>query len=143
MREHLLQEFWRLVRFSAVGGIATLVHIGLAMACVAYLGLSPIAATTVGFLGAFAFSYVGHFKFTFMAPGRYRDYIAKFAISSLASYVVSTGSVWLATSVLGIDYRPAMLALAVIVPLCNYVVNRFWVFLHPGEARLAEPQANR
>ncbi|MFZ5736406.1 GtrA family protein [Rhodopseudomonas palustris] len=137
MRDRLAQEFWRLMRFSAVGALATAIHIGLAMACVAYVGLSPMVATVVGFFGSFLFSYVGHFRFTFMVPGRYRDYIAKFAVSSAISFAISTGTVWLATSVLGIDYRPAMLALAVIVPLGNYLVNRFWVFMHPGAAPAA------
>jgi putative flippase GtrA len=137
VRSRLAQEFWRLMRFSAVGALATAIHIGLAMASVAYLGLSPTVANIVGFCGSFLFSYVGHFRFTFMVPGRYRDYIAKFAVSSAVSFGISTGTVWLATSVFGIDYRPAMLALAVIVPLGNYLVNRFWVFIHPGEITVA------
>jgi putative flippase GtrA len=40
--------------------------------------------------------------------------------------------VWVATAILGIDYKPSLIALAVIVPVCNYLVNRFWVFLQPG-----------
>ena len=37
----------------------------------------------------------------------------------------------MATAILGIDYKPALIALAIIVPVCNYLVNRFWVFLQP------------
>jgi putative flippase GtrA len=132
MRSGLVEEFWRLVRFSAVGGLATFVHIGVAMVAVAAAGANPTVGTMIGFIVAFLVSYFGHFRFTFAAAGRHRDYLLKFAVSSLASFFLSTGAVWVTTAILGIDYRPALVALAIIVPACNYLVNRFWVFLQPG-----------
>jgi putative flippase GtrA len=132
MQSGLAGEFWRLARFSVVGAVATVVHIGVAMIAVAAAGANPTVAAMIGFTAAFAVSYFGHFRFTFAASGRHRDYLLKFAVSSLASLVLSTGMVWVATAILGIDYKPALFALAVIVPVCNYLVNRFWVFLQPG-----------
>ena len=133
MRSGLVGEFWRLARFSAVGALATVVHISVAMVAVAEFFASPTVGSVIGFVAAFVVSYVGHLRFTFAAPGRYCDYLLKFAISSLASFLLSTGAVWVATSILRIDYRPALIALAIIVPVCNYLVNRFWVFLQPGD----------
>jgi putative flippase GtrA len=132
MQSGLVEEFWRLARFSIVGVVATVLHIGVAMIAVAAAGANPTVAAMIGFTAAFAVSYFGHFRFTFAASGRHRDYLLKFAVSSLASLVLSTGTVWVATAILGIDYKPALFALAVIVPVCNYLVNRFWVFLQPG-----------
>jgi putative flippase GtrA len=127
----LAEEFLRLARFSAVGTIATVAHIVVAVIVVAAAGANPTAGAMIGFVAAFMVSYFGHFRFTFAASGRYRDYLLKFAVSSLASFLLSTAAVWLATSILGIDYKPALITLAIIVPLCNYLVNRFWVFLQP------------
>jgi putative flippase GtrA len=127
----LAEEFWRLARFSAVGAIATVAHIVVAMIVVAAAGANPTVGAMIGFVTAFMISYFGHFRFTFAASGRYRDYLLKFAVSSLASFMLSTAAVWVATAILGIDYKPALIALAIIVPLCNYLVNRFWVFLQP------------
>jgi putative flippase GtrA len=132
MQSGLAEEFWRLARFSFVGVVATVLHIGVAMIAVAAAGANPTVAAMIGFTAAFAVSYFGHFRFTFAASGRHRDYLLKFAVSSLASLVLSTGMVWVATAILGIDYKPSLIALAVIVPVCNYLVNRFWVFLQPG-----------
>jgi putative flippase GtrA len=132
MRLGLVAEFWRLARFSAVGGLATVVHIGVAMVAVAAAGANPTVGAMIGFVAAFLVSYLGHFRFTFAVSGRYRDYLLKFAVSSLASFFLSTGAVWVTTAILGIDYKPALIALAIIVPVCNYLVNRFWVFLQPG-----------
>lgn len=127
----LAEEFWRLARFFAVGTIATIVHVGVAMIVVAAAGANPTVGAMIGFVAAFMVSYSGHFRFSFAASGRYRDYLLKFAVSSLASFLLSTAAVWVATAVLGIDYKPALIALAIIVPICNYLVNRFWVFLQP------------
>ena len=132
MQSGLVEEFWRLARFSTVGAVATVVHIGVAMMVVAAAGANPTVGAAIGFVAAFTVSYFGHFRFSFAVPGRYRDYIVKFAISSLASFLLSTTSVWVFTAILGIDYKPALVALAIIVPVCNYLMNRFWVFLHPG-----------
>jgi putative flippase GtrA len=41
---------------------------------------------------------------------------------------------WMATKILRIDYRVALVAVAIIIPICSYLVNRFWVFLHPADA---------
>ena len=131
-RTGLAEELSRLARFSAMGAIATGVHVGVAMIAVAAAGVSPTVGATTGFLSAFIVSYVGHFRFSFAATGRYRDYLLKFAVASLASFLFSTTAVWLATTVLGVDYRLALFVLAIIVPVCNYIVNRFWVFLQPG-----------
>ena len=131
MQSGLVEEFWRLARFSTVGAVATVVHIGVAMTAVAAAGVSPTVGAVIGFIAAFAVSYFGHFRFSFAVAGRYRDYLLKFAASSLASFLLSTMSVWLATVMLGIDYKPALVALAIIVPACNYLMNRFWVFLQP------------
>jgi putative flippase GtrA len=131
MQTGLTEEFWRLARFSAVGAVATVLHIGVAMIAVAAIGANPTVSAMIGFTAAFAVSYFGHFRFTFAASGRHRDYLFKFAVSSLASLVLSTGMVWVATAILGIDYKPSLIALAVIVPVCNFLVNRFWVFLQP------------
>jgi len=127
----LAEEFLRLARFSAVGTIATVTHIVVAMIVVATAGENPTVGAMIGFVAAFMVSYFGHFRFTFAASGRYRDYLLKFAVSSLASFLLSTAAVWVATAVLGIDYKPALIALGIIVPLCNYLMNRFWVFLRP------------
>ena len=134
MQSGLVEEFWRLARFSTVGAVATVVHIGVAMTAVAAAGVSPTVGAVIGFIAAFTASYVGHFRFSFAVGGRYRDYLLKFAIGSLVSFLLSTMSVWLATAVLGIDYKPALVALAIIVPACNYLMNRFWVFLQPEGA---------
>ena len=137
MRPGYVNEFWKLVRFSAVGGVATMVYVTAAMIAVAFGGVSPTVGAVIGFCASFLVSYVGHFHFTFAVPGRYRDYVLKFAISSLASFLISTTTMWGMTNVLMIDYKIALVAVAVLIPICSYLFNRFWVFLHPIGAEMS------
>jgi putative flippase GtrA len=130
----MIAEFWRSVRISLVGAIATAIYMLTAMTAVERLHVSPMIGATLGFCASFAVSYIGHFHFTFAVPGRYRDHVVKFAVSSIASFLISTAAMWLATKLLRIDYRIALIAIAFIIPICSYLVNRFWVFLHPVDA---------
>ncbi|MEH2470451.1 putative flippase GtrA [Nitrobacteraceae bacterium AZCC 2161] len=134
MRSGLFSEFWRLVRFSMVGGLATGVYLLAALIAVEGLGVSPLIGATIGFCASFVVSFIGHFRFTFAVAGRYRDYVLKFAVSSVLSFLISTLAMWLATRILMIDYRIALIAIAIIIPICSYLVNRFWVFLLPADA---------
>ena len=117
-----------------MGVLATGVYIIAATIAVEAGGVAPIVGATVGYCASFLVSYIGHLRFTFAVPGRYRDYFLKAVVGSAAAFLVSTMVMWMATKILRIDYRVALLAVAVIVPICNYLVNRFWVFLNPADA---------
>lgn len=127
-------EFWRLARFSIVGAIATGVYVAVAMIAIGAGGATPMVGAIIGFCASFLVSYIGHFRFTFAVPGQYRDYVVKFAVSSIVSLLLITSAISVTTKILKIDYRLALIAVAIIVPICNYLVSRFWVFLHPTSA---------
>lgn len=133
MKSGYADEFWRVVRFLIVGGTATGVYIAVAMVVVEFGHFSPVLGAVIGYCASFLVSYVGHLRFTFAVSGRYRDYVLKATVSSLASFFISTFAMWLATKMLMIDYRVALVAIAIIIPICNYLINRFWVFLHPAD----------
>jgi putative flippase GtrA len=134
MGKRVANEFWRLTRFSIVGVLATGVYIIAAMIAVEAGGVAPVVGATIGYCASYLVSDVGHLRFTFAVPGRYRDYVLKSVVGSAAAFFLSTIVMWMATKILRIDYRVALVAVAIIVPICSYLVNRFWVFLHPADA---------
>jgi putative flippase GtrA len=133
MRPAFLNEFWRLTRFSMVGAVATIIHVVVAMLVISSTGISPTLGSIVGFFTAFMFSYLGHFRFTFAVVGRHRHFFLKFAVGSAVSFCLSTTVVWVCTAILKIDYRPTLLGIGLIIPLCSYLINRFWVFFQPRD----------
>jgi putative flippase GtrA len=134
MGKRVANEFWRLTRFSIVGVLATGVYIIATIIAVEAGGVAPIVGATIGYCASFLVSYIGHLRFTFAVPGRYRDYFLKAVVGSAAAFFVGTTVMWMATKIIRIDYRVALVAVAIIVPICSYLVNRFWIFLHPADA---------
>ena len=55
----------RLLYFTLVGALSTLVHVALVLAIVHYLAQLPLVANAVAFPTAFIVSYLGHKQFTF------------------------------------------------------------------------------
>jgi putative flippase GtrA len=133
-------EFWTLVRFSIVGIAATVTYMVVTVALVGSGIASPAIGSVIGFCASFLVSYFGHFRFTFVARGRHRDYLLKFAVNAVAVLFFSTLLVWLFASVLRLDYRIAVIISATINPVCSYILGRFWIFLHPaGNEASREP----
>lgn len=126
------REFWTLVRFSVVGVAATAAYIIVSMAMISFGAVNPVVGSVMGFCASFLISYFGHFRFTFAATGGHRDYLLKFAVNSIAVLLFSTFMVWLVASVLRMDYRIAVGISAIVIPVFNYLVSRFWIFLHPA-----------
>jgi putative flippase GtrA len=131
MRPAFLDEFWRLTRFSVVGAVATVVHVVVAMFVISSTDISPTLGSIVGFFAASTFSFIGHFRFTFAVVGRHRHYFLKFAVSSVVSFCLSTTVVWVCTAILKVHYKPTLIGIGLIIPLCSYLINRFWVFFQP------------
>jgi putative flippase GtrA len=133
MRPAFLDEFWRLTRFSMVGAVATVIHVVVAMLVISSTGISPTLGSIVGFFAAFTFSYLGHFRFSFAVVGRHRNFLLKFAVGSAVSFCLSTTVVWVCTAILKIHYKPTLIGIGFILPLCSYLINRFWVFFQPKD----------
>lgn len=122
-------EAGRIVRFGFVGVLSTATHVLVALGLVSFVALDPVLASIGGFIFAFTISFVGHKRISFRAPGRYREYIGRFSVAVIVSFVASTGIVALLTHVFSVDATITFITVGVAVPLMNYLFGRFWVFL--------------
>jgi putative flippase GtrA len=120
MQLGVAKEFWRLTRFSIVGALATGLYTAAAMIAVEVGGVTPIVGVTIGYCASFLVSYVGHLRLTFAVPGRYRDYGLNFTANSIASFFLSTIVMWMATKIFRVDYKLALILVAIIIPICIY-----------------------
>ncbi|WP_218630078.1 GtrA family protein [Sedimentimonas flavescens] len=118
----------QLIRFGGVGGIATLVHVLMAMALQGPLALPPLQANFGGFCAALLISYIGHARITFDADLRHAPQFVRFVTIALIGLATSSTTVWLIDTRLGAGFGIAMAAVAVLVPLMTFVTLRLWVF---------------
>ena len=124
----IVEEFYRIARFGAVGVLATAVHFTVALA-LGGMGVtsSVFLMNTGGFLAAVAVSFFGHYHFTFSSSQGYAATFPKFFKVALAAYAASSLCVFLT----GYAHIPDIwrLVLAVLViPIMSYLANKKLVF---------------
>jgi len=128
---HMAAEIGRIFRFGIVGVVATLVYAGVT-ALVVETGVGhPIVATVVGQLAAGFVSYFGHLRFSFAVNPDHQVFAWRFLVIAVITFAMNVGVTFLLTAIFGISYRISILVVTVLIPITNYLCNRFWVF-HPG-----------
>lgn len=118
----------QLIRFGGVGGIATLAHVLVALVAGAVLGLQPQGANLAGFLASVLLSYFGHARFTFSRRASVPQFL-RFAVLAILALAISSATVALGTTVLGLGLPAVMAAVALVVPTASYLAMRLWVFV--------------
>jgi putative flippase GtrA len=119
----------RLIRFVAVGGVATLVHWGAAIAAGRLAGIAPLPADVLGWVLSFGVSFAGQCGITF------RDQGAPVARAARRFFLVSLGgfttNLLLYSALLRLSPWPHEWLLAIVlggVALLSYVLSRRWAF---------------
>jgi putative flippase GtrA len=143
----LVAELCRFVRFGMVGILATLVYAWMTFLGVEFLGLTAVRASIIGQVLSMAVSYLGHSMFSFGVVTDHRVYLWRFLVIAVLTFGMNGVVTWALTNAMGFDYRIVVVIVGVLIPVTNYVCNRFWVFL-PGinslrpTSQQAEPRRN-
>lgn len=119
-------------RFGAVGILATLVHIVVAIAVVELTGIDVFWANICAFCVAAFVSYGGNHRWTFSRNGSHMRYLPRFLSIAALGLALGQIMVW-SISEAGGHYRVAVLAVAVTVPAFTFLASRFFVFAEPKD----------
>ncbi len=122
-----LAIFPQILRYIGVGGVATFVHVCVALIMHGAVDMAPRHANLFGFAGAVIFSYLGHARYTFELEPHSGFQFLRFVITALIGLAISAGTVSLAERA-ACDFVFAMAAVAVLVPVVTYFCLRLWVF---------------
>lgn len=113
--------------FLVVGLAATAIHITVALGSRRLFGAAPMAANFLGYACAVGVSYAGNARWTFRAAHRHAQ-LARFVAVSLAGLALNQGLTFLVVSVLRLPFAVALALTVAIVPLCTFLLARWWVF---------------
>jgi putative flippase GtrA len=123
-------EAGRILRYGLVGGLTAVVYFTVTIAGVEWIGFAPVVASLVAQAATVGLAFYGHALYSFqLAPNR--EYFVRFVTITTFLFGLNFALSWLMTRRLGMSYPVAMVVVAVAIPLANFVLNRFWVFL-PG-----------
>jgi putative flippase GtrA len=123
--QRLIAEGWRILRFGLVGGAATATNSVISVAT-HKLGVVPWLAVILGFIPAFAVSYLGHRHFTFKQGSP--TAMVRFFVVALSGLAVGEGVLQglLAYSPLSSSWCVLLSTLS--APAVTYVAARLWAF---------------
>jgi putative flippase GtrA len=119
----------QILRFFAVGGGATLVHVAAALVFNAALGIRPLVANFLAFLVAWGLSYWGNWRWTFRAESAHGRAMPRFFAVSLALFFVNQAIVYVAVERLGWPFWAALSVVVAVVPAAGFAASRLWAFL--------------
>jgi putative flippase GtrA len=119
----------QLLRFGLVGAAAAATHFAVAVACVRITGVDPQLANVIGFLIAFAVSFVGQWRWTFAnhAAPVSRALPSFFFVSILGFATNALAYRWLLTHTT-LRYDIALALVLVGVAAMTFVLSRYWAF---------------
>ncbi len=117
----------QLLRFASVGVVATVVHFAVALSLL-QLGAVAQLANLLGFLIAFAVSFIGHYVWTFRSDAVVTQAVLRFFLLAAGAYCASAVTLFgLERWAPGASQLHLIMAVAVI-PVTTYVVSRKYVF---------------
>lgn len=117
----------QLLRFALVGGLVALAYVAGYLLLLA-LSVPQMLANGAAFLGAVALQYLGQAGFTFRRKIADRAQVLRFIVMIGLGLVTATAITgWLAAP-LGLSDAGAALAVALILPVQNYIFMTLWVF---------------
>lgn len=116
------------IRFGLVGLAATLTHAGILWVLVEGYQISALVATLLGFLVAFAMSYLGHFYITFQSERSHTQTLPRFALVAIGGASLHGLIFFVAIDLIGWHYWIAFAITIVLVPGIVFVVSKRVIF---------------
>lgn len=116
------------VRFLAVGGGVTAIHVIVCLIVAGEFDFKPEVANFVGYTCAVMVSYLGHSFYTFDSKNAHTFQVPRFAFLSLMGLLVSSLITYVVCTTLGKSLFTAMVITTFTVPLVTYIGAKFWVF---------------
>jgi putative flippase GtrA len=118
----------RISWFGVIGVASSALYAAGASAGVDLFGWSRTTANTFGFLLSTPCSYLGHHYLTFRADGVHQAYVPRFLVQACATYFLASAITAL-NEQLGLNYLVGVFWVVVLIPLLNYIMLAFWVFV--------------
>lgn len=122
----------QLVIFGLVGVVATLTHYLIALASHESLGINLHASNFIGYACAVGVSYFGHGLLTFRVSLN-RRVLRRFVLVSIATYTASAGILAGLETGLNFPHRISLAVVVLTIPVISFLLNKLWVYRHPGE----------
>ncbi len=115
-------------RYLIVGGLGTVIHLAILALCVELLGIDAVTGSVLGFVGALSVSYLLNHYWTFRSRRAHLSSLWRYVAVSLSGLALNTGMMYALVHFSHWWYFTAQLSVILVVPLSNFLLNRYWTF---------------
>ncbi|MGH7106895.1 MAG: GtrA family protein [Acetobacteraceae bacterium] len=126
-RRDIQGHLTRLLRFAAVGGVATAIQYAVLVLLVRAFGMAPTPASSIGFVLSAGVNYLLNYRFTFQSDRPHRPAAAKFAVLAATGLLLNAIIMRLMVGA-GVHYLIAQVCATAVVFLWNFIGNSLWTF---------------
>lgn len=119
-----------LVRYGIVGIIGTLIHFLILILLVKTYSLSPVLASSIGFIVVLLVSYRLNKYWTFNQINSLdkSSRFIKYSVVSVCGLILNTTVMYISIDWLHLHYVIGQCLVIIVVPVFNYILNRNWTF---------------
>jgi putative flippase GtrA len=116
------------IRFTIIGGFATLIQYAVLIALVQGGGINAVTASSVGFVLSAVVNYALNRRITFRSDQPHAKASPRFATVAVGGLAVNAGLIWLFHVAAGLHYLLAQVLATIGTLLWNFALNRAWTF---------------
>ena len=140
----------RLARYGLTGGLSLITHLLLLIVLVEVSGLSPVIASTLGFIASFIVSFALQHRWVFEHSHPVGHTLPRFLVVTLIGLALNATVMVVGYEVIGLNYLLAQSVAFILIPLSNYLLNQRWTFntaaaaaFSPGPQHVVAPARDR
>ncbi|HXH22370.1 MAG TPA: GtrA family protein [Dehalococcoidia bacterium] len=119
----------KVLRYMVIGLAVTAVYDLAVVILTHWQGVAALESAVIAYCLAAPFSYLGHRFYTFCSDAKVRPELTRFLLAAPWSFAASLAGMFVMTSLLGLPAIAGALAATVLVPLGNFLILSYRVFL--------------
>lgn len=118
--------FLQIIRFSIVGGVATLIDFGVLYLLKEFVGFPPLLANTFSFTISVIYNYIASIKWVFKVDKQKNSTVQfiLFAFFSVIGLLINNAIMWLSINKLHIHYLLGKVLATIVVMVFNFITRK-------------------
>lgn len=115
-------------KYIVVGILGTATHLALLYLTVEFFLFSPLIGSSTAFIFVVIQSYILNRNWTFQSEKSHTSTLPRYLIVSGVGFLSNFLLMYFMVNVLGIWYMTAQILTALVIPIMNFLLNRYWTF---------------
>jgi len=117
-----------IIRYGLVGILGTIIHFASVILFVEAVRLDPVLGSGLGFLLVLVVSYILNRTWTFRSKSKGARQFIIYTLVSLSGLGLNSAIMFISVHILHWNYLYGQGLVVAVVPVSNYILNRFWTF---------------